>query len=40
MIIFIHGYNVEWEEAAGSALALQAMLNRKTDGDPLSYNFV
>ena len=27
VLIFIHGYNVAWEEAVGSALALQEMLN-------------
>lgn len=27
-LIFIHGYNVSWEEAASSALSLQFMLNK------------
>ncbi len=30
-VIFIHGFNVTWESAVGSALALQVALNR-TDG--------
>lgn len=29
VLIFIHGYNVSWEEAVGSALSLQLMVNRK-----------
>lgn len=29
VVIYIHGYNVEWEEAVGSAAALQMMLNSK-----------
>lgn len=34
VVIYIHGYNVEWEEAVGSALALQMMLNsKKKKGD-------
>ncbi|MFT7465375.1 MAG: esterase/lipase superfamily enzyme [Pseudohongiellaceae bacterium] len=28
VLIYIHGYNVAWEDAVGSALALQEMLNR------------
>jgi esterase/lipase superfamily enzyme len=28
VLIFIHGYNVSWEEAVGSALSLQLMINR------------
>lgn len=28
MLVLIHGYNVSWEEAVGSAAALEAMLNR------------
>ena len=31
-LAFIHGYNVDWNNAAGSALALQEMLNRETYG--------
>jgi esterase/lipase superfamily enzyme len=34
VLIFVHGYNVTWEEAVGSALALQVMLNRDNIGDP------
>jgi len=34
VLIFIHGYNVSWEDAVGSAMSLQFMLNRKRkDGD-------
>lgn len=33
VVIYIHGYNVEWEEAVGSALALQMMLNSKKKKD-------
>jgi esterase/lipase superfamily enzyme len=33
VVVFVHGYNVSWEDAAGSALALQEMLNRKDVGD-------
>ena len=29
VLIFIHGYNVSWYEAAGSAISLQMMLNHK-----------
>jgi esterase/lipase superfamily enzyme len=29
LLIYIHGYNVSWEEAVGSALSLEFMLNRK-----------
>ena len=29
VLVFIHGYNVAWNEAVGSALALQEMLNRR-----------
>lgn len=28
VLIFVHGFNVSWHSAVGSALALQAMLNR------------
>ena len=34
VLIFIHGFNVSWEAAVGSALALQAMLNRTEAGVP------
>lgn len=27
-LVYIHGFNVDWEDAVGSALALQEMLNR------------
>ncbi len=30
VLIYIHGFNVAWNEAVGSALALQEMLNRPT----------
>ena len=34
VLIFIHGYNVSWGDAVGSAIALQYMLNRNLqDGD-------
>jgi len=33
VLIYIHGYNVSWNEAVGSAAALQEMLNRKGQGD-------
>jgi esterase/lipase superfamily enzyme len=29
VLVFIHGYNVSWHQAVGSALSLQLMLNRK-----------
>lgn len=32
-LIFIHGYNVSWSAAVGSALSLQSMLNRPEIGD-------
>ena len=32
MLVLIHGYNVSWEEAVGSAAALEAMLNRPEAG--------
>ena len=34
VVVYIHGFNVAWHEAVGSALALQAMLNRSGVGDP------
>ena len=33
VLVFIHGYNVSWQNAVGSALALQTMLNRQGSGD-------
>lgn len=34
VVIFLHGYNVDWDHAVGSALSLQYMLNRKRqDGE-------
>ncbi len=32
--VFVHGFNVAWEDAVGSALALQLMLDRDGIGDP------
>ncbi|MFY9513293.1 MAG: alpha/beta hydrolase, partial [Rubrivivax sp.] len=32
MLVFIHGYNVSWAEAVGSAAALEAMLNHPGAG--------
>ncbi len=32
VLIYIHGFNVAWEQAVGAALALQYMLNRKRKG--------
>ena len=34
VLVFVHGFNVSWEEAVGSALALQVMQNRDGIGDP------
>ena len=28
VLVYIHGYNVEWEEAVGGALAMEMMINR------------
>jgi esterase/lipase superfamily enzyme len=33
VLIFIHGFNVSWHDAVGSALALQSMLNREAAPD-------
>lgn len=33
VLIFIHGFNVSWQDAVASALSLQAMLNRAGDRD-------
>lgn len=32
MMVLIHGYNVSWEEAVGTAASLEAILNRPDDG--------
>ncbi|MBI4746747.1 MAG: alpha/beta hydrolase [Deltaproteobacteria bacterium] len=34
VLIYIHGFNVSWHEAVGSALALQEMLNNSPTKDP------
>jgi esterase/lipase superfamily enzyme len=34
VLVYVHGFNVSWEEAVGSALALQVMTNRDGVGDP------
>lgn len=34
VVVYVHGFNVSWESAVGSALALQCMLNRDDVGDP------
>lgn len=34
LLIFVHGYNVSWKSAVGSALALQEMVNRPGVGLP------
>ena len=34
VLLFIHGYNVSWTNAVGTALSLQEMLSRCPDGDP------
>src|ERR1035438_4759779 len=34
VILFIHGFNVSWVQAVGSALALQEMLNASAAKDP------
>jgi len=34
VLVYIHGFNVSWESAVGSALALQAMVNLPVDGEP------
>ncbi len=33
VLIYVHGFNVSWYDAVGSALSLQEMLNRKGIGD-------
>jgi esterase/lipase superfamily enzyme len=34
VLVFVHGFNVAWEAAVGTALALQVMQNREGIGDP------
>lgn len=34
VLVYIHGFNVEWAEAVGAALALQATLNRQDGARP------
>lgn len=34
VLVYVHGFNVSWEDAVGSALALQVMQNREGVGDP------
>jgi esterase/lipase superfamily enzyme len=34
VLVFLHGFNVSWEEAVGSALALQLMLSHSKDANP------
>jgi hypothetical protein len=34
VLVYIHGFNVSWAEAVGSALALQEMLNHCPDTAP------
>ena len=34
VLVYIHGFNVAWHEALGTAAALQLMLNRPGAGDP------
>lgn len=34
VLAYVHGFNVSWEDAVGSALALQVMLDRDGVGDP------
>jgi len=34
VLVYIHGFNVSWEDAVGGALALQAMVNLPVDGAP------
>ncbi|MGD2064796.1 MAG: alpha/beta hydrolase [Nitrospirota bacterium] len=35
VLVYIHGFNVSWEDAVGSALALQEMVNQPVDGEPV-----
>ena len=34
VLVYVHGFNVSWQDAVGSALALQCMLNKEGVGDP------
>lgn len=34
VLVYIHGFNVSWQEAVGAALALQLMLNHTEAADP------
>jgi esterase/lipase superfamily enzyme len=34
VVIYIHGFNVDWKDAVASALALQEMLNLEVEGAP------
>jgi len=34
VLVYIHGYNVSWASAVGSALSFQEMLNQSRDRDP------
>ncbi|MCI0750124.1 MAG: alpha/beta hydrolase [Nevskiales bacterium] len=34
VLVYVHGFNVSWPEAVGSALALQLALNRNDGADP------
>jgi len=34
VLVYIHGFNVSWDDAVGGALALQAMVNLPVDGAP------
>ncbi|MCP4297639.1 MAG: alpha/beta hydrolase [Proteobacteria bacterium] len=34
VLVYIHGYNVSWEQSVGAALALQTMLDRNSKDDP------
>lgn len=37
VVVFVHGFNVSWADAVGSALALQTMLDRSPVGDPAQH---
>lgn len=39
-LVYVHGFNVSWEDAVGSALALQTMVNRDGVGDPAQQTMV
>ncbi len=40
VLIYIHGFNVSWEAAVGTALALQVMLNHSQAADPQQHVLV